>query len=139
MFSACQAVFTVGRFVGVLYLKYVFGSGGGGGFSSLAAQNADPLSSFPFYFCRYVDPAFALFANGVGLIIFSILTATIPGKGKELSYPLEGFNTLKPGRETIQVESPASSSSSSAKVSATPSSSPSPRPTWARTPSWARA
>ncbi|KAI5452135.1 hypothetical protein NCC49_001073 [Naganishia albida] len=50
MFSACQAVFTVGRFVGVLYLKYV-------------------------------DPAFALFANGVGLIIFSILTATIPGKG----------------------------------------------------------
>ncbi|KAJ9126977.1 hypothetical protein QFC24_001208 [Naganishia onofrii] len=50
MFSACQAVFTVGRFVGVLYLKYV-------------------------------DPAFALFVNGLGLILFTILTATIPGKG----------------------------------------------------------
>lgn len=51
MFSACQAVFTVGRFIGVFYL-------------------------------RYVDPAFALFANGLGLILFSILTATLDGKGE---------------------------------------------------------
>ncbi|GHJ87458.1 hypothetical protein NliqN6_3860 [Naganishia liquefaciens] len=50
MFSACQAVFTVGRFIGVVYL-------------------------------RYVDPAFALFVNGVGLIIFSILTSTVSGRG----------------------------------------------------------
>ncbi|WVQ81341.1 hypothetical protein IAT38_003464 [Cryptococcus sp. DSM 104549] len=50
LFSACQAVFTVGRFLGVIYL-------------------------------RYVDPAFALFINGIGLCLFSILTATVPGKG----------------------------------------------------------
>ena len=30
---------------------------------------------------RWVDPAFALFANGIGLIIFTILTALLPGKG----------------------------------------------------------
>ncbi|ORY32003.1 major facilitator superfamily domain-containing protein [Naematelia encephala] len=50
MFSGCQAVFTAGRFIGVLYLKYV-------------------------------DPAFALFASGLGLMLFSILTAVLPGKG----------------------------------------------------------
>lgn len=50
MFSGCQAVFTVGRFIGVVYL-------------------------------RYVDPAFALFVHGFFLILFSILTATLDGKG----------------------------------------------------------
>jgi FHS family L-fucose permease-like MFS transporter len=53
MFSACQAVFTVGRFIGVGYL-------------------------------RYIDPCFALFVNGVGLVIFSILTSVVPGKGKSM-------------------------------------------------------
>lgn len=51
MFSACQAVFTVGRFIGLIYL-------------------------------RYVDPCFSLFVNGIGLIIFSVLTSVIPGKGE---------------------------------------------------------
>lgn len=50
LFSACQAVFTVGRFLGVWYL-------------------------------RYISPEFSLFVNGLGLIVTSILTATIPGKG----------------------------------------------------------
>ncbi|WVR08902.1 hypothetical protein IAU60_005961 [Kwoniella sp. DSM 27419] len=50
MFSACQAVFTVGRFFGVFYL-------------------------------RWIDPSFALFINGIGLCLFSILTATVTGKG----------------------------------------------------------
>jgi len=53
MFSACQAVFTLGRFIGVVYL-------------------------------RYIDPCFSLFVNGVGLIIFSVLTSVIPGKGKQI-------------------------------------------------------
>jgi FHS family L-fucose permease-like MFS transporter len=51
LFSACQAVFTVGRFIGVGYL-------------------------------RFIDPCFALFVNGVGLVLFSILTSTIRGKGE---------------------------------------------------------
>lgn len=50
LFSACQAVFTVGRFLGLGYLKFV-------------------------------DPSFALFVHGVFLVIFSILTSTIPGIG----------------------------------------------------------
>ncbi|WWD21194.1 hypothetical protein CI109_105678 [Kwoniella shandongensis] len=50
MFSGCQAVFTLGRFIGVVYL-------------------------------HWVDPAFALFVNGIGLCLFSILTATVTGKG----------------------------------------------------------
>ncbi|KAL1408797.1 hypothetical protein Q8F55_005611 [Vanrija albida] len=49
LLSACQAVFTVGRFIGVAYL-------------------------------RYVDPAFSLAVNGVGLVIFSILTSVLHGK-----------------------------------------------------------
>ncbi|KAJ9096103.1 hypothetical protein QFC19_007329 [Naganishia cerealis] len=65
MFSACQAVFTVGRFIGVVYLKYV-------------------------------DPAFALFVNGIGLILFSILTATIPGKDLG-SYAKLGSGLLSAG------------------------------------------
>jgi FHS family L-fucose permease-like MFS transporter len=51
MFSACQAVFTVGRFIGVGYL-------------------------------RYIDPCFALFVNGIGLVLFSILTSVVPGRGE---------------------------------------------------------
>lgn len=50
LFSGCQALFTFGRFLGVVYL-------------------------------RWIDPSFALFVNGVGLCLFSILTATIPGHG----------------------------------------------------------
>lgn len=50
MFAGCQAVFTVGRFAGVGYL-------------------------------RYIDPAFALFLNGCGLVLFAILTSTIEGIG----------------------------------------------------------
>ncbi|WVQ93033.1 hypothetical protein IAU59_000097 [Kwoniella sp. CBS 9459] len=50
LFSGCQAVFTVGRFLGVAYL-------------------------------HWIDPSFALFINGIGLCVFSILTATITGKG----------------------------------------------------------
>lgn len=50
LFSGCQALFTFGRFLGVIYL-------------------------------RWIDPSFALFVNGVGLCLFSILTATIPGHG----------------------------------------------------------
>jgi FHS family L-fucose permease-like MFS transporter len=33
-----------------------------------------------------VDPAFALFVNGIGLVVFSILTATIPGKGRHFLF-----------------------------------------------------
>ena len=50
MFSGCQAVFTIARFLGVWYLKYI-------------------------------DPSFALFANGVMLMLFSVLTAVVNGKG----------------------------------------------------------
>nr|ODO03910.1 L-fucose transporter [Cryptococcus depauperatus CBS 7855] len=50
MFSGCQAVFTFGRFLGVLYLKWI-------------------------------DPSFALFINGLGICLFTILTATVSGKG----------------------------------------------------------
>ncbi|ODN76862.1 hypothetical protein L202_05452 [Cryptococcus amylolentus CBS 6039] len=32
-------------------------------------------------YLRWIDPSFALFMNGIGLVIFSILTATVPGKG----------------------------------------------------------
>jgi hypothetical protein len=49
-YSGCQAVFTLGRFFGVVYLKWL-------------------------------DPAFSLFLNGIGLCIFSILTSTIKGHG----------------------------------------------------------
>ncbi|RSH94902.1 hypothetical protein EHS25_004708 [Saitozyma podzolica] len=50
MYSGCQAVFTLGRFFGVVYLKWL-------------------------------DPAFSLFLNGIGLCLFSILTSTIKGHG----------------------------------------------------------
>lgn len=36
---------------------------------------------FGVFYLRYVDPSFALFINGLGLIIFTILTAVLPGKG----------------------------------------------------------
>jgi hypothetical protein len=49
-YSGCQAVFTLGRFFGVVYLKWL-------------------------------DPAFSLFLNGIGLCLFSILTSTIKGHG----------------------------------------------------------
>lgn len=78
MFSACQAVFTVGRFIGVVYLKCVLQLRGRITFILIL------FSGFPLQ--RYVDPAFALFANGVGLVLFSILTATVPGKGKHLLF-----------------------------------------------------
>ena len=51
MFSGCQAVFTIARFLGVWYL-------------------------------RYIDPSFALFANGLMLMLFSVLAAVISGKGE---------------------------------------------------------
>lgn len=50
LFSVCQAVFTVGRFVGVAYL-------------------------------RYIDSCFALFVHGSMLVLFSILTSFIDGRG----------------------------------------------------------
>lgn len=50
LFSVCQAVFTVGRFIGVAYL-------------------------------RYIDSCFALFFHGVMLVLFSILTSFVNGRG----------------------------------------------------------
>ncbi|KAL7420655.1 hypothetical protein Q5752_004606 [Cryptotrichosporon argae] len=50
LYSGCQGAFTLGRFAGVFYL-------------------------------RWIDPSFALFASGVFLCIFSILTSTVNGYG----------------------------------------------------------
>jgi FHS family L-fucose permease-like MFS transporter len=80
MFSACQAVFTVGRFIGVVYLRCVL-------IFDVLDTHSHVVPSLPSF--RYVDPAFALFVNGVGLVIFSILTATISGKGKFRASPVK--------------------------------------------------
>jgi hypothetical protein len=75
-------------------------------------------------YLRYIDPCFALFVNGVGLVLFSILTANIGGKG---AYRLPVWNvgdvrgayTYYPA----QAESRVCSCCFSANRSATPSSS----------------
>lgn len=63
--------------------------------------NADNRSFLGVFYLRFIDPAFALFVSGVGLIIFCILTSMLDGVGESRKLSSAGVKLTKNGTAGI--------------------------------------